>query len=152
MIDWLSNIESVAGIDPVPASEDASFRRYFRLQAQAESFIVMDAPPEQEDSTSFLRIATYLESMQLNAPRIIEANIELGFLLISDLGVVPYLDILNQTPERAGAMYDDAMGALFENSAARHGLPGDPTALRRALAASRALAVSRLVVRKTSWY
>jgi len=114
MIDWLSNIESVAGIDPVPASEDASFRRYFRLQTQAESFIVMDAPPEQEDSTSFLRIATYFESMQLNAPRIIEANIELGFLLISDLGVVPYLDILNQTPERAGAMYDDAMGALLK--------------------------------------
>lgn len=114
MIEWLSNIESVAGIDPVPASEDASFRRYFRLQTQPESFIVMDAPPEQEDSTSFIRIATYLESMQLNAPRVVEANIKLGFLLISDLGVVPYLDILNQTPEKAGAMYDDAMAALLK--------------------------------------
>ena len=113
MIDWLSNIESVAGIDPVPASEDASFRRYFRLHSQPESFIVMDAPPAQEDSTSFLRIATYLESMQLNAPRIIEADIELGFLLISDLGAVPYLDILSQTPADADALYGDAMGALL---------------------------------------
>ena len=113
MIDWLSNIESVAGIDPVPASADASFRRYFRLQTEPQSFIVMDAPPAQEDSTPFLRVAAFLESMQLNAPRIIEADLKQGFLLISDLGAVPYLDVLNQTPEKADDLYGDAMQALL---------------------------------------
>ena len=113
MIDWLSNIESVAGIDPVPASADASFRRYFRLQTEPQSFIVMDAPPAQEDSTPFLRVAAFLESMHLNAPRIIEADLKQGFLLISDLGAVPYLDVLNQTPEKADDLYGDAMQALL---------------------------------------
>jgi len=112
MIDWLSNIDAVAGIDPVPASADASFRRYFRLQSAAKSFIVMDAPPQQEDSTSFLRVAAILEAMQLNAPRIVEADIEQGFLLLSDLGAVSYLDALSKTPAMADDLYDDAMQAL----------------------------------------
>ena len=112
MIDWLSNIDAVAGIDPVPASADASFRRYFRLQSGSNSFIVMDAPPQQEDSTSFLRIAAFMEAMQLNAPRIIEANLEQGFLLLSDLGSVQYLDVLSKTPALADDLYDDAMQSL----------------------------------------
>ncbi len=99
-------------MNPVPASTDASFRRYFRLQAGETSFIAMDAPPAQEDSTAFVRVATYLEAMQLNAPRIVEADLEQGFLLLSDLGVQPYLDILNQAPDRADALYADAMRAL----------------------------------------
>jgi len=112
LIDWLNNIDIVAGVEPVPASTDASFRRYFRLQTAGSSFIAMDAPPAQEDSTAFLRVATYLESMQLNAPRVVEADLEQGFLLLSDLGVHPYLDILNQAPEKADKLYGDAMGAL----------------------------------------
>lgn len=72
----------------------------------------MDAPPEQEDSTAFLRVAGFLESMQLNAPRVIEADPELGFMLLTDLGVRPYLDVLNQAPENADAMYGDAIRAL----------------------------------------
>jgi aminoglycoside/choline kinase family phosphotransferase len=113
MNDWLRNIDAVAGIDPVPASADASFRRYFRLQSASKSFIVMDAPPEQEDSTSFLRVAAILEALQLNAPRIIEADIEHGFLLLSDLGAVQYLDVLSKTPALADKLYDDAMRALM---------------------------------------
>lgn len=72
----------------------------------------MDAPPEQEDSTAFLRVAAFLESMQLNAPRIVEADLEQGFVLLTDLGVRPYLDVLNQTPENADALYADAIRAL----------------------------------------
>ncbi len=112
MIDWLSSIDAVAGIEPVPASADASFRRYFRLQSASRSFIVMDAPPQQEDSTAFLQVAACLEAMQLNAPRIIEADIEQGFLLLSDLGTVQYLDALSKMPSLADELYDDAMQAL----------------------------------------
>ena len=74
----------------------------------------MDAPPEQEDSTSFLRVAAFLESMQLNAPRIVEADLEQGFILLTDLGVRPYLDVLNQVPENADALYTDAIRALVQ--------------------------------------
>ena len=102
----------VAGVDPVPASTDASFRRYFRLQTEGASFIAMDAPPAREDSTAFVRVAAYLESMQLNAPRVLEADLGKGFLLLSDLGKCPYLDILNQAPETADELYGDAMRAL----------------------------------------
>ena len=112
MIDWLSNIDAVAGVEPRPASADASFRRYFRLQTGSDSFIVMDAPPGQEDCTSFIRIAGYLEAMRLNAPRIIEADLELGFLLLTDLGSTSYFAGLSEKPEAVDALYSDAMRAL----------------------------------------
>ncbi len=112
MTDWLSNIDALAGIHPEPASADASFRRYFRLQTEQGSFIVMDAPPGQEDCTSFLRIAGYLEAMQPNAPRIIEADKELGFVLLTDLGPNLYLTALTEEPGSADALYADAIRAL----------------------------------------
>jgi len=111
--DWISGIIEVAGCEPTPASSDASFRRYFRLQNRLESFIVMDAPPAAEDCLSFVRIAGYLEAMQLTAPRIIEADIENGFLLISDLGNEQYLSCLESNPERAENLYADAIEALL---------------------------------------
>ena len=113
MIEWLNTIGAAAGIDPVPASADASFRRYFRLQSGTKSFIVMDAPPEQEDCTPFLRVAAQLEAMQLNAPRIIEANVEQGYLLLSDLGTRLYLAALTEDPAQAPQLYADAMRALI---------------------------------------
>ncbi len=96
----------------MPASGDASFRRYYRLQGANESFIVMDAPPTQERCLPFMRIAGYLEAMQLNAPRILEADPERGFLLLTDLGTTQYLDALMNNPQNAPAMYADALAAL----------------------------------------
>ncbi|MEY2718595.1 MAG: hypothetical protein RL539_1627, partial [Pseudomonadota bacterium] len=51
---WLQTIASKHVLDPESlqiASADASFRRYFRVacKAQGQTFIVMDAPPPQED-------------------------------------------------------------------------------------------------------
>lgn len=109
---WTSGIDAVAGGEPVPASADASFRRYFRLQSGANSFIVMDAPPAQEDCLPFVRIAGYLEAMRLNAPRVIEANLDEGFLLLSDLGSRQYLAELQQDASVAPALYGDALAAL----------------------------------------
>ena len=111
--DWIDSIDAVAGCEPTPASEDASFRRYFRLQAGDSSFIVMDAPPQQEDCLPFLRVAGYLEAMQLNAPRVIEANLGDGFLLLTDLGTRLYLDELRQDPGAAAALYAAAIEALL---------------------------------------
>jgi len=95
----------------------------------------MDAPPEQEDSLPFLRIAGYLEAMQLNAPRVIEANLDEGFLLLTDLGTTQYLAELDADAGRAPALYGDAIAALVrlqERGAAYQSLlpPYDDTLLR----------------------
>jgi len=96
-----------------PASADASFRRYFRVRNGDTSRIVMDAPPGKEDCASFLRVASWLRSMQLNAPRVHAANPEQGMLLLSDLGATQYLDVLHADPGRADDLYADAIGALL---------------------------------------
>lgn len=111
---WADGIAAVAGADPVPASSDASFRRYFRLTSGDKSFIAMDAPPENEDCSPFLRVAGYLESMQLNAPRAIEINLEDGFLLLTDLGSRQYLAELEREPSMAPELYADALNALLK--------------------------------------
>ncbi len=72
----------------------------------------MDAPPEQEDSKPFVRIAGYLEAMQLNAPRILEANLDDGFLLLTDLGSNQYLETLQDDPSSVAQLYEDALAAL----------------------------------------
>ncbi len=109
---WAEGIDAISGADLTPASGDASFRRYFRLRKGTESFIVMDAPPGKEDCLPFIRVAGYLEAMQLNAPRIMEADLDKGFLLLSDLGSTQYLDRLDEDRSSAGELYDDALAAL----------------------------------------
>ena len=73
----------------------------------------MDAPPPQEDCLPFVRVAGFLESMQLSSPRVIEADIENGFLLLSDLGSKQYLDKLVEEPHLADSLYSDAIDALL---------------------------------------
>jgi aminoglycoside/choline kinase family phosphotransferase len=72
----------------------------------------MDAPPEQEDCKPFIRIAGYLEAMALNAPRILAANLDEGFLLLSDLGETQFLQKLQNEPESSETLYADALAAL----------------------------------------
>jgi len=125
----------VAGCEPTLASGDASFRRYYRLDDGSQSFIAMDAPPDREDCLPFVRIAGYLEAMRLNAPRVIEANLDDGFLLLTDLGTREYLDELQHRPELAARLYDDALAALLSmqrrGSAYQSSLPPyDETLLR----------------------
>lgn len=73
----------------------------------------MDAPPGQEDCTRFIRIAGILEAMQLNAPRIIDADLGDGFLLLTDLGSTQYLENLLDDGSSASSLYGDAMNALL---------------------------------------
>ena len=72
----------------------------------------MDAPPPQEDCLPFIRVAGYLEAMQITAPRVIEADLENGYLLLTDLGSTLYLDRLEAEPARSGVLYGDALRTL----------------------------------------
>jgi N-acetylmuramate 1-kinase len=112
LAEWLATDAGIADAKPVPASEDASFRRYFRVHAGSGSAIVMDAPPDREDCRRFIEIAGYLERIGVNSPRILAADPDRGFLLLTDLGSTPYLSALQADPDIAGALYADALKAL----------------------------------------
>ena len=112
-MQWLGGIN---GLDPsrlTSASEDASFRQYLRLESSDTTRIVMDAPPEQEDCGPFIQVAGYLERMGLNAPRILADNLDLGFLLLTDLGSTLYLTELRSDRSCADGLYGDATSALI---------------------------------------
>ena len=61
----------------------------------------------------FVRVSGYLEAMQLCAPRVLEADVENGFLLLTDLGSDEYLNWLQNEPDSADALYHDAIDALL---------------------------------------
>jgi aminoglycoside/choline kinase family phosphotransferase len=98
-----------------PASSDASFRRYLRVQGGQGSRIVMDAPPLQEDVRPFIHVAGLLRAAGLHAPQVLEADVAQGFLLLDDLGRELYLDALRRaTPREADRLMRDAIGALVQ--------------------------------------
>ena len=93
------------------ASTDASFRRYFRVTLHDGSTrIVMDAPPEQEDCRPFLKVGALFKAAGVSVPEVYAADLEQGFLLLSDLGRATYLDRLDA--RTAPKLYADASSAL----------------------------------------
>ncbi|WP_339778367.1 phosphotransferase [uncultured Methylophaga sp.] len=108
---WLQGFITDKNYSLAPASSDASFRRYFRLQQMDSSFIVMDSPPEHEDNQSFIKVATVLEQFGLNVPHIYQQDLQQGFLILSDLGNTPYLSQLSV--ETADELYKKAIDSLI---------------------------------------
>src|SRR5690606_40068663 len=82
-----------------PAPSDASFRRYFRLQAGAGTAIVMDAPPQQEDCRPFLHVTGLLDQAGVKVPAVLAQNLDEGFLLLSDLGEKTYYQAIQSGPD-----------------------------------------------------
>ncbi|MBK5353828.1 phosphotransferase [Pseudomonas sp. TH41] len=93
------------------ASSDASFRRYFRWEGEGKSFVVMDAPPPQENCKPFVDIAFLLAKSGINVPKIYAEDLERGFLLLNDLGNKTYLDVIDR--ENADDLFKDALQALL---------------------------------------
>src|SRR5271170_7116922 len=118
---WLTRVLPQPMTAIAPASVDASFRRYFRIQlaeaivvsAQSErayTLIAMDAPPAREDCRPFVEVAKLLVAAGVHAPSVLAIDLEQGFLLLSDLGTRTYLDALDEAT--APALYADASAAL----------------------------------------
>ncbi|WP_455211528.1 aminoglycoside phosphotransferase family protein [Kaarinaea lacus] len=116
---WLLNELNLPEFELQPASSDASFRRYFRvfplnqspISGDDNTLIVMDAPPDKEDTGPFVKVATLMADIGLNVPLIKHSNLEKGFLLLSDLGSKQYLSALNKT--NVDELYGDALQALL---------------------------------------
>jgi len=142
---WLDTVARRHGLVPGTlrsASSDASFRRYFRIDGSAaRTFIVMDAPPPQEDVRPFVAVAALLHNAGLNAPAVLEQDVAQGFLLLSDLGSQLYLQDLQAAVARgdrkaADVLMRDAIAALvqWQARADASGLPPyDDALLQREL-------------------
>ena len=130
---WLSTQLRGARFSLTPASEDASFRRYFRATLDdGASFIAMDAPPEKEDCRPFVHVAALLQAAGVHAPRVHAEDHAQGFLLLSDLGMRTYLQALDEGT--APDLFADATDALIRwQLASRPGElpPYDEALLRR---------------------
>jgi aminoglycoside/choline kinase family phosphotransferase len=115
------------------ASEDASFRRYWRATlADGASYVAMDAPPDKEDCRPFVRVARMLTDAGVHAPQVLAQDLGQGFLLLSDLGTRTYLQHLNA--KNAAELFADATDALLRwQLATRAGElpPYDEALLRR---------------------
>lgn len=111
---WLKDQFPARPFTLQPASADASFRRYFRASFDDQTVIVMDAPPQHEDCAPFLRVAEILAATGVHVPEILAQNLELGFLLLSDLGNTTFLHALNERIERAHELYGEATDALVK--------------------------------------
>jgi aminoglycoside/choline kinase family phosphotransferase len=143
---WLCLVSDAHGLLPGTlrsASSDASFRRYFRVDARnGGSLIVMDAPPPQEDVRPFIAVSGLLLGTGLNAARVLAQDEAQGFLLLTDLGTELYLNTLQDAQVLGDAsgidgLMRDAIRALvqWQVSADASALPAyDNALLRRELA------------------
>lgn len=129
LVIWLRSLECHHNLhlDTLrPASGDASFRRYFRLNADQTTLIVMDAPPDKEDIVAFVDITHRLAAQQLKVPTIIASNMEQGFLLLSDLGEDNFYHALHKglDHQRIQTIYRGAIQSLVQlQQADSTGLP-----------------------------
>ncbi|MDM8557452.1 phosphotransferase [Candidatus Parabeggiatoa sp. HSG14] len=110
--DWLQTNLGIKAPQLVAITNDASFRRYFRVIANDVSYIVMDAPPDKENCAPFIDVAKRLQSSGLNVPQIVASHLEQGFLLLTDLGSQLYLSALNEEAQ-VESLYSDALQALM---------------------------------------
>ncbi|MEY4675775.1 MAG: hypothetical protein RLZZ470_282 [Pseudomonadota bacterium] len=123
------------------ASADASFRRYFRIDGQwhgkPQTFILMDAPPDKENSQPFVAIAQLMTQAGLLAPQVLAWDEGLGFMLLDDLGQHTMMQVLDTaTSERRQALFEQAVDTLVVwQQASRPGVlpPYDEALLRREL-------------------
>jgi aminoglycoside/choline kinase family phosphotransferase len=112
LVDWLNNDLALDVQQISPASSDASFRRYFRVEHRHGCHIAMDAPPDKENTEPFVRVAELLKPTAIHVPNIFSQNRRQGFLLLEDLGSTSYLDRLQI--DNAAELYRQALDSLLK--------------------------------------
>ncbi|MCQ9615860.1 phosphotransferase [Paenalcaligenes niemegkensis] len=125
MLEWLKSLAIADDLQfstITPASSDASFRHYYRLRKGDDTLIVMDAPPSKENNAAFADITARLAAVKLNVPVIVASNLELGFMLLSDLGKTNYYNAIQAGLEDAElqALYRNAIDSLVTLQGADH--------------------------------
>lgn len=96
-----------------PLADDASFRRYERVQLGSRGAVLMDAPPAHEDVRPFIAVDRLLRRLGLSAPEIFAQDVQEGFLLLEDFGDATMTRLLAQGAGEAG-LYRLATDALIQ--------------------------------------
>jgi N-acetylmuramate 1-kinase len=156
--DLMADFLAAAGWETAeqhPLPGDASTRRYVRVSLHGRTAMLMDQPQDVESATApasatpaerkalgynaiarlagadcgrFVAAANYLRHCGLNAPEIYASDVTRGFLLIEDLGLDLYTDVLdrgdNESELYAAAI--DALAALHEAPAPAELSPEKP--------------------------
>ncbi|MFT4266846.1 MAG: phosphotransferase [Xenophilus sp.] len=139
---WIEGIAPAQGLQPATArlaSADASFRRYLRVDTVTPGVarIVMDAPPDKEDSRPFVKVAGLMREAGVSTPQVLDWHEADGFMLLDDLGRQTLLDVIDrERPEANRARYEQAIDALIRwQQASRPGVlpPYDAALLAREL-------------------
>ena len=108
---WLSqNNYDVSSLRDL--SGDASFRKYYRVDKDVISYVVMDCPPDKENLDAFIKISDKLQKAKINVPKLFECNEDDGFLVISDLGDNLYSKKLDK--ETVYCLYTDALETIVK--------------------------------------
>ena len=101
-----------AGATIAPLAGDASFRRYFRVQLGAQRAVLMDAPPEHEDSRPFLAVAAHLRALGFASPRILAQDLDQGLILLEDFGDRRMKEAIAAEPASEQGIYTQAIDLL----------------------------------------
>lgn len=91
---------------------DASFRRYARITSNNKTYMLMDAPPEKEDSHPFVNIDHFFDQHGVRVPHIVAEDLVQGFILLEDFGDTLLSTVLNE--QSADHYYGQAMQQLIE--------------------------------------
>jgi aminoglycoside/choline kinase family phosphotransferase len=114
-LDALADRHSLLAGTLRPASADASFRRYLRIDAAEGSRIIMDAPPDKENCTPFVNVARLMEAAGLHVPEVLAWDEPQGFMLLTDLGDRTMMEVIDRDrPEANLPLYLQAVDALVD--------------------------------------
>ncbi|MES2497786.1 MAG: phosphotransferase [Pseudomonadota bacterium] len=102
------------GAEILPLAGDASFRRYFRVHRGADSAVLMDAPPEHEDSRPFLAVAEHLGAIGFRAPRVLAKDLDGGLILLEDFGDARMKEVIEADPAAEMPIYAQAIDLLAD--------------------------------------
>lgn len=97
-----------------PLAGDASFRRYFRVELQGRTAVLMDAPPDKEDSRPFLAIGKHLDELGFSAPQPLATDLEKGLILLEDYGDGRVGPVLAADASAEAEIYGAAVDILAE--------------------------------------
>ena len=100
-----------------PLTGDASVRKYFRLQKNKQSAVLMDASHIPESVAPFIRIDRHLHQLGFSVPAILACDDKKGFLLLEDFGDATFTRLLDNHDdlEKLYTLATDVLIALHKH-------------------------------------
>ncbi len=114
--EWVAHSRTIRSVIRIPG--DASTRRYYRVQSDAASFILMQMEGFEELGLRlpFIEVQKHLHGAGVDVPVILDVEPARGFILLEDLGDTTLLrklqDVTNPEVERH--LYERVIDSLVE--------------------------------------